>query len=543
MNLNFSAFYEPTATRTAAIELLHALNADIIVPIIDVRKGVLATIVVAHNARPKKLFGISEYYEMQVYGRYLATVIHLLQTRSLEQVLIHEKELSEELYLKHQEITQYKESIRSFIGEEHQAVGILLYKGRDFVVVNEAAEEITTGIDLAKHERVATHQNIASLIRHVQQYKTPQVQITISPEGERIVARALQIDASVLIVLQRADISTMLQEHTRLLKDPSQWDYLLYLETTRTGRLINELIPGKGPTLLQAKLALLKAALSNRATLLRMAREDLMPTVEVLHHVSLRRNLYTLSAESPEKHGEYAMRLFGINRIMAQNDAEGLLEKAHEHGTVFIDGIENLSIETQKQLHDFIRSGSFRVYRGDRIVVSSARVICSTTQDLAALIGEGQFSPLLYHELQKNSFALPSILTLPAAEITTAIDDVAAKYTADGIVADGLSLTERDKERCLAQQPVSLHELRERIRTLMLSKSNGEEPRTSNSGTNSGDPTVQAAVRLGKQALRDQALMTLLWNKFQNQTRIATLLGVNRSSVNRRCREYGLISE
>ena len=183
------------------------------------------------------------------------------------------------------------------------------------------------------------------------------------------------------------------------------------------------------------------------------------------------------------------------------------------------------------------------MYRGDRIVVSSARVICSTTQDLAALIGEGQFSPLLYHELQKNSFALPSILTLPAAEITTAIDDVAAKYTADGIVADGLSLTERDKERCLAQQPVSLHELRERIRTLMLSKSNGEEPRTSNSGTNSGDPTVQAAVRLGKQALRDQALMTLLWNKFQNQTRIATLLGVNRSSVNRRCREYGLISE
>ncbi len=79
--LEFSAFYEPTATRTAAIELLHALNADIIVPIIDVRKGVLATIVVAHNARPKKLFGISEYYEMQVYGRYLATVIHLLQTR------------------------------------------------------------------------------------------------------------------------------------------------------------------------------------------------------------------------------------------------------------------------------------------------------------------------------------------------------------------------------------------------------------------------------------------------------------------------------
>ena len=33
--------------------------------------------------------------------------------------------------------------------------------------------------------------------------------------------------------------------------------------------------------------------------------------------------------------------------------------------------------------------------------------------------------------------------------------------------------------------------------------------------------------------------MTCLWNKFKNQNKIATLLGVNRSSVNRRCNVEG----
>ena len=48
------------------------------------------------------------------------------------------------------------------------------------------------------------------------------------------------------------------------------------------------------------------------------------------------------------------------------------------------------------------------------------------------------------------------------------------------------------------------------------------------------------ASRLGKHALRDHKIMVMLWNKFKNQNKIAAFLGVNRSSVNRRCKEYNL---
>jgi hypothetical protein len=50
-----------------------------------------------------------------------------------------------------------------------------------------------------------------------------------------------------------------------------------------------------------------------------------------------------------------------------------------------------------------------------------------------------------------------------------------------------------------------------------------------------------AAARLGKKALQDERVMVMLWNKFQNQNKISVFLGVNRSSVNRRCKEYNLL--
>ena len=54
------------------------------------------------------------------------------------------------------------------------------------------------------------------------------------------------------------------------------------------------------------------------------------------------------------------------------------------------------------------------------------------------------------------------------------------------------------------------------------------------------DPELIEAARLGKYALKDAKILTMLWHKFKNQNKIASFLGVNRSSVNRRCRKYNL---
>ena len=52
---------------------------------------------------------------------------------------------------------------------------------------------------------------------------------------------------------------------------------------------------------------------------------------------------------------------------------------------------------------------------------------------------------------------------------------------------------------------------------------------------------AQIKLKQNANALKDPKIMVMLWNKFKNQNKIANILGVNRSSVNRRCKEYGLI--
>jgi len=52
---------------------------------------------------------------------------------------------------------------------------------------------------------------------------------------------------------------------------------------------------------------------------------------------------------------------------------------------------------------------------------------------------------------------------------------------------------------------------------------------------------LQLAAQLGKDALKDVQLMKSLWKKLGSQTKIAEILGVNRSSVSRRCKDYNLL--
>ena len=47
---------------------------------------------------------------MLVFGSYLGHIINLLQKQNLDTLILKEKELKEELFLKHQEINQYKVS-------------------------------------------------------------------------------------------------------------------------------------------------------------------------------------------------------------------------------------------------------------------------------------------------------------------------------------------------------------------------------------------------------------------------------------------------
>jgi transcriptional regulator of aromatic amino acid metabolism len=543
--IDFSNFYDPNYADQTILQFLDAINADIFLPIYK-NHSTIGYIIVERSARINEFYSQIERDEMIVFASYLSNIINLLQNRNLESLIYQEKELKEELYNKHQEINQYKESIHSFFrNNKHTDIGILFYKQRHFVFANQAAKEIIK-INVNNAPGAPLTKALKTIAQQVEEFKSPQSCITKNADGDRIVLSGVpNLEKNhVIITAYYPDFTDILTMQINQLKDPSMWDYLLYLETTKPGQLINQLIPSSTEQMLQFKISLLQMALSKKALLLEMATEDLIPTVEILHHISMRTALHVLTLTTPTKGYDLAIKLFGINPIFGLSpEAKSLLEKLDGHGTLFIQNIEYVDLETQEYLAEFIKYGYYRIFKSDQKTSSSVRIICSTNKNLSLLAQEGTFSQALFNELKKSSIIMPSLLTLPDEELAELAQGIADQSIKSDDFRNLLDLSLKDKNKIITSKPASLQELKLRVQQLLTYKSkesNIDHEVHFEPAYDISDPDLVKAARLGKHALRDERIMNMLWAKFQNQNKIAAFLGVNRSSVNRRFKEYNI---
>jgi transcriptional regulator of aromatic amino acid metabolism len=542
--IEFTNFYDTSLDRTAILDFLDGINADIFLPIYE-RQTIIGYIIIEKDARPNNLFSDVERDEMLVFASYLSNIINILKHGNLDALLQKEKNLHEELFHKHQEINQYKESMRSFLrSTKDRKIGILFYKARRFTHANQAAQELFN-FDINTNEGHPLTQALKQVARKVQEYKASQTIFARDSQGSKVVIAGIpSIESqSVIIMAYYPEVSDILKSQFDLLKDPSTWDYLLYLETTQSGQLINQLIPGTSETLLNFKINLLTTALSKKATLLHMHEDDVLPTVEILHHISLRQTLHTLKLNAPEKNDEVALKLFGMNPLFGLTQDKALLEKLDNIGTLFIQNIDFLSLQSQHYLADFILYGYYHPLRSDHKLFSNVRIICSTTKNLQALVTDGQFSKALFQELKKTTLIMPSLITLPEEEIVELAHGFTEQALKTQTFKNLLNLSDKDKDKLLDQRAISLQELKAKVHQFLVHKSTKHhihDKTEFDPAYHTSDPELTLAVRLGKKALKDPQMLAFLWQKFKNQNKIATLLGVNRSSVNRRCREYKL---
>lgn len=274
-----------------------------------------------------------------------------------------------------------------------------------------------------------------------------------------------------------------------------------------------------------------------------MSEEDLLPAVEIIHHISLRETLHTIRLTAPEKNQEVAMTLFGINPLLDKEQSAGILEQLNRIGTVFIQNVDYLALETQEALAKYIRYGYFYKFQSEHKIFSNVRIICSSHQDLLACAQEGKFSKLLYNELEKAAMIMPSLNSLTEAEIKELASGFASQLQTPEEYKNLLGFTEKEKLRLVNNRPLSLTEFKEKVRQLIKQKAHHLSLNAGaalNTSYSDAEPEIADAVRLGKKALKDQKIMTMLWTKFKSQSKIANLLGANRSTINRRCQEYNL---
>jgi transcriptional regulator with GAF, ATPase, and Fis domain len=544
--IDFTNFYQKNESQKAILTFLDTLEADIFLPIYN-KNTIIAYIIIDRNARQDdQFYSKTDHDEMIIFSQYIGNIINLLQQRNLENLLQQEKELKEELYQKHQEANQYKESIKSFLKQSKQKeIGIIFYKSGSFAYGNQTAKELIS-TNLNTHLGHPVTKKLRHAADLAKQYNSPQSTVIINDAATQLMISAVPHleKQSVIIIIYYPDLTDVIKKQINLLKDPTSYDYLLYLETTKSGKLINQLIPGSGEIILNFKMDLMRAALGSKITLLDMPENDLLPTVELLHHISMRKTLHVLKLNRPSNNHDIAIKLFGINPIFGTSLNKPLLEKADSNDTLFIQNIHFLSLETQEYLTQLIQYGFYRILKSDQKIPCTVRIICSTNQDLEPLIKENKFSSALFNELVKTTLVFPSLLTLPEQEVNELVEGFTAQSIKDRSTQQLLELTNKDKSKLINQRPTSLFDLKCKVQQLLKQKTQ-ETPAYNNTEFNPAytiqDPELIEIAQLGKHALRDQKIMAILWSKFdKNQNKMADFLGVNRSSINRRCKQYNL---
>ncbi len=102
--------------------------------------------------------------------------------------------------------------------------------------------------------------------------------------------------------------------------------------------------------------------------------------------------------------------LFGIEDSNPTGGAEklGLFERAH-NGTLFIDEVADMPLETQGKVLRALQEQSFTRVRGNRRVEVDVRVIAASNRDLESEIAAGRFREELYYRLNVVPVRMPSL--------------------------------------------------------------------------------------------------------------------------------------
>ncbi|MBN2267491.1 MAG: sigma 54-interacting transcriptional regulator [Candidatus Babeliaceae bacterium] len=543
--VEFTAFYSDNPLHHESLELLRGLRTEILLPLHH-KDTILGVLIIDHRAQGNRFFSDRERDEMLIFAAYLGPIINLLRNRNLEALLTREKQIEAELRWKHEEVNQYRESIRSFLRHaDEQKFGILFYRQGKFIAVNESTKSLL-GCDPNVQIRHPVAQTLKALVNKVSQYKTPHSETCLLKETrEKVLFSAIheQDKQSIVITITPPHIADLIKQHTTHLNDPSQWDYLLYLETTESGRLVNELIPGSGEKILNFKIELLKHALSQKPLLLNGPKEDVRAIVQLLHTISLRKKFAVIKLAKKEEGTQYAHRIFGINPLFLTSKTEHieppLLEQLHKEGTLYIENVQNLAVETQKQLSSYLRTGTYHPLKSEQRSSSNVRIICSVVD---GNIDSQPCIPELLIEFRRATLAIPRLEQLDKNEFGDLLKGLTAQLTPEKRVSPDLFLPARETDLLQHIRPESICDLKRRIYGIVSTDHELKKTsvKTTNETENISDEEIQKIILLGKHALRDQHALETLWKKFKSQTKIATLLGVNRSSVNRRCREFGL---
>ena len=245
--------------------------------------------------------------------------------------------------------------------------------------------------------------------------------------------------------------------------------------------------------------------------------------------------------------------LFGHQRgsfTGALTNTCGLFEKA-SGGTVFLDEVDALNLSAQAKLLRVLQERTVRRIGARTNVAIDVRVISATNCDLAQAVAEGRFRPDLYYRLRVLPIQLPELCTR-GNDVSLLIDHfLRLKSERHGVSPRRFNA---DAMRALTEYPWpgNVRELENAVE-YALAIGTGEElglddlplelsssnPRaTSNDLRELLQAYMSDSVPLAE--IEKRYILSVLQQFGGNQVRAAAALGIDRSKLYRRLKQYGV---
>jgi two-component system, NtrC family, nitrogen regulation response regulator NtrX len=245
--------------------------------------------------------------------------------------------------------------------------------------------------------------------------------------------------------------------------------------------------------------------------------------------------------------------LFGIEDSNPTGGAEklGLFERAH-NGTLFVDEVADMPMETQGKVLRALQEQSFTRVRGSRRVEVDVRVIAASNRDLELEIAAGRFREELYYRLNVVPIRMPSL-----KDRREDIPELCRYFLKRSSEIAGLPMRDLSDEALVMLQayhwPGNVRQLRNMMEWLLIMASDSKEPigagelppEILSSNPVLARPETNAdimsmALREARELFEKQYLAAQIDRFGGNISKTSSFVGMERSALHRKLKMLGI---
>jgi two-component system nitrogen regulation response regulator NtrX len=232
--------------------------------------------------------------------------------------------------------------------------------------------------------------------------------------------------------------------------------------------------------------------------------------------------------------------LFGIqdNNL----DEIGHLEKA-ESGTLFIDEVGEMPLQTQAKILRVLTDKNFTKRGGKELIKLNCRIICSSTKNLEQLTNDGSFRKDLFHRLNVVTIKLPN-LSERSDDIDSLIDYFTEIFSKE-YNQKNIDLKPIIKTKYINYDwPGNIRELRNVIeRYSILGEKYDDNSATDKLDDFQNKNVISLPLRNARKLFEKNYIQSQI-NRFDgNISKTAAFIGMERSALHRKLKQLGITEE